>query len=114
MKIKFDGNLAYQLEAVEAVCGLFEGQEVCRSNFSVTRPRQDLLEIDSGLGVGNKLELLPEEILENLQKVQLKNGLAQADNIEGMNFSIEMETGTGKTYVYLRSIFELNKRYGFS
>ena len=45
--------------------------------------------------------------------VQQANGLAVSNQLDGMNFSVEMETGTGKTYVYLRAIYELNKKYGF-
>ena len=66
-------------------------------------------------GVGNKLELVEDEILENLQAVQLRNGLPQTKTLKkgAYDFDIEIETGTGKTYVYLRTIFELNKTYGF-
>ena len=66
-------------------------------------------------GVGNRLELVEDEILENLQAVQLRNGLPQTKALKkgAYDFDIEMETGTGKTYVYLRTIFELNKAYGF-
>ena len=53
-------------------------------------------------------------LLENLRRVQLQNNLfADASLAEGNNFTIEMETGTGKTYVYLRTILELYKEYGF-
>lgn len=54
------------------------------------------------------------EILANLQKIQLRNGLAPNTELTSLDFDIEMETGTGKTYVFLRSILELNKQYGFS
>ena len=57
-------------------------------------------------------------MLANMQRIQLRNGVPQSTTEsfkkEGMNFSVEMETGTGKTYVYLKTIFELNKRYGFT
>ena len=52
--------------------------------------------------------------LANLRAVQERNGIAMSEALDGMHFSVEMETGTGKTYVYLRTIFELNKRYGFT
>ena len=68
----------------------------------------------SDLGVGNRLTLLDDQILENLHKVQLRNGLAPSESLVSGDFTVEMETGTGKTYVYLRTIFELNKRYGFT
>ncbi|MDK9694466.1 MAG: DEAD/DEAH box helicase family protein [Sulfurimonas sp.] len=117
MKIQFDSNLDYQDRAISSIVDIFEGQEVCQSNFSVVthgakgqRTINDL----NDLGIGNRLELLDDEILSNVQNIQLKNGLAQSKKLGSMDFSVEMETGTGKTYVYLKSIFELNKRYGFS
>ncbi len=54
-----------------------------------------------------------DQILENVNTVQKMNGLAVSNSLDGMNFPVEMETGTGKTYVYLRTIYELNKKYGF-
>ena len=65
-------------------------------------------------GYGNRLRLLDEELLENVRTIQLKNGLKQSKDLPSRDFTIEMETGTGKTYVYLRSIFEMNKLYGFT
>ena len=59
------------------------------------------------------MTLSEEQIFENVKAIQKKNELAVSDNLDGMNFSVEMETGTGKTYVYLRTIYELNKKYGF-
>lgn len=64
-------------------------------------------------GVGNHLALTDEQILANLQKVQEQNEVPVSESLDGMHFSVEMETGTGKTYVYLRTIYELNSRYGF-
>ena len=118
MKLHFDPNLDFQLAAIEAVCDLFRGQEVCRTEFTVTRdlagPQARLGLAENDLGVGNRLTLLDEEILENLKEVQLRNGLPPSDALDSGDFTVEMETGTGKTYVYLRTIFELNKRYGFT
>lgn len=65
-------------------------------------------------GVGNQLTLLDDEILKNLREVQLRNGLAPSSSFPSSDFTVEMETGTGKTYVYLRTIFELNRAYGFT
>lgn len=70
--------------------------------------------IQTDKGIGNFLELTEEEILKNVQEVQIRNGLPRSEKLNGMNFTIEMETGTGKTYVYLRSIYELNQKYGFT
>lgn len=118
MKLHFEPNLDYQLQAIEAVCDLFRGQEVCRTEFTVTMklPDQQLtLEVaDTDLGLGNRLTLVDEQLLDNLRSVQLRNGLAPSNTLASGDFTVEMETGTGKTYVYLRTIFELNKRYGFT
>jgi len=118
MKLHFEPNLDYQLEAIEAVCDLFRGQEVCRTEFTVTRdtasPQASLAFAASDLGIGNRLTLLDDEILKNLNDIQLRHGLPPSRTLASGDFTIEMETGTGKTYVYLRTIFELNKRYGFT
>ena len=121
MKLHFEPNLDYQHTAIEAVCDLFNGQEICRSEFTVTMSgptsSPDQLElglIQSDLGIGNRLKLLDEEILGNLTEVQLRNGLKPSSVLSSGDFTVEMETGTGKTYVYLRTIFELSRRYGFT
>lgn len=118
MKLHFEPSLDYQLAAIESVCDLFRGQEICRSEFTVTRSiggaQQRLAFAESDLGIGNRLQLLDDEILDNLADVQLRNGLRPCDSLASGDFTVEMETGTGKTYVYLRTIFELNKRFGFT
>ncbi len=117
MKIQFENNLEYQDRAISSVVDIFEGQEICQSNFSIVREQskgQKTMGDYDDLGIGNRLELLDDELLTNIQKIQLRNGLPQSKKLGSMDFSIEMETGTGKTYVYLKSIFELNKRYGFT
>ena len=116
MKLHFEPNLDYQLQAIEAVCGLFHGQETCRTEFTVTRDgasgQMSFLEND--LGIGNRLTLLDDELLANLHAIQLRHGLPPSATLASGDFTVEMETGTGKTYVYLRTVFELNKRYGFT
>ena len=114
MKLHFEPNLDYQLQAIEAVCDLFRGQEVCRTEFTVTMPALSFDKQDTGHGIGNRLTLLDDELLKNLNAVQLRGALPPSNSLTSGNFTVEMETGTGKTYVYLRTIFELNKRYGFS
>ena len=118
MKLHFEPDLDYQLQAIEAVCDLFRGQEVCRTEFTVTlhadTTQMSLGMAESDLGVGNRLSLMDDQLLANLDEVQLRHGLAPAARLESGDFTVEMETGTGKTYVYLRTMFELNKRYGFS
>ena len=118
MKFHFDPNLDYQQEAIEAVCHLFHGQEVCRTEFTVVRdvadPQMRMAFAENDLGIGNRLTLLDDEVLKNLREVQLRSGLRPSGALDSGDFTVEMETGTGKTYVYLRSIFELNRRYGFA
>lgn len=118
MKLHFEPNLDYQLQAIESVCDLFRGQEICRTEFTVTMklPNQQLTlaMADTDKGLGNRLTLVDDQLLDNLRSVQLRNGLAPSGTLASGDFTVEMETGTGKTYVYLRTIFELNKRYGFT
>ena len=130
MKLHFEPNLDYQLQAIDAVCDLFRGQEVCRTEFTVTMQAPAPIETDisrgvfqaralenlnvTDLGVGNRLTLLDDELHKNLADIQLRGGLPPSSTLASGDFTVEMETGTGKTYVYLRSVFELNKRYGFS
>ncbi len=118
MKLHFEPNLDYQHIAIEAVCDLFRGQEVCRTEFTVTRDalseQQALAFAQNDLGIGNRLHLLDDEILTNMCDIQIRNGLKPSSSLASGDFTVEMETGTGKTYVYLRTIFELNRRYGFT
>ena len=115
MKIHFESKLDYQLQAIDAVCDLFHGQETCRTEFTVTHDAgKQMALFASDLGIGNRLTLLDDEILTNLHAIQLRHGLAQSQALTSSDFTVEMETGTGKTYVYLRTVFELNKRFGFT
>ncbi|EHL7242652.1 Type III restriction-modification system site-specific deoxyribonuclease [Escherichia coli] len=123
MKIQFDANLDYQRDAIESVTGVFAGQEICQTNFTVA-PLQSWEEgslfhgtQEDSLGIGNRLRLLDEDIHANIRKIQLKNGLVPSesfDSKDGIHLTVEMETGTGKTYVYLRTVFEMNRLYGFT
>jgi len=112
LKLKFDSNLQFQLDAINSVVNLFEGQPMEDSLFKQAFEKKTS-ELHEFAYTGNNLVLAEEDILENLKQIQDSNDLEIAKKLEGMNFSVEMETGTGKTYVYLRSIFELNKKYGF-
>jgi type III restriction enzyme len=118
MKLHFEPNLDYQHTAIESVCDLFRGQEICRTEFTVTRDataaQRTMAFAQSELGIGNRLQLLDDEILANLGDIQIRNGLGPSASLASGDFTVEMETGTGKTYVYLRTIFELNRRYGFT
>ena len=118
MKLKFDSGLDYQLEAINSVTDLFAGLSQQGADLST-----DFGKTDGGmfneLGIGNDLILSPDKLLVNLHAVQTRNHVPKSRAINEAcpydfpNFSVEMETGTGKTYVYLRTIFELNMRYGF-
>lgn len=110
MKLQFDSNLGYQTEAVNAVTELFNGQNSMHQYFTVTGQAT----LDSAQGIGNKIDISNEDILENLRKIQSYHKLAPSETLPSLDFNIEMETGTGKTYVYLKTIFELNKKYNFT
>lgn len=129
MKIQFDASQDYQLDAIQAITDLFDGQPLKLGDSEISLGQ----EAQTGLfwseqGLANPLLLDDGQLLKNLQAVQQKNGLAPSENLERLvfsdaegnrvesafpNFTVEMETGTGKTYVYLRTIYELNKLYGF-
>lgn len=121
MQFKFDANQEYQVKAIEAATGLFEGQPCIETDLTFT--------LGAGAAVPNSLDLDDDALLKNLQTVQTATGVkpdealqwieATVDTAGGPqtvrfpNFSVEMETGTGKTYVYIRTTLELYRRYGF-
>lgn len=111
MKLTFESNLNYQQEAIKSITDLFEGQPLEDSILEFNLKEEGTLNLING--VSNNLILSEEQILTNLQTIQANNEIKISDKLDGMHFSVEMETGTGKTYVYLRSIYELNKLYGF-
>lgn len=122
---KFDNSQEFQLAAIRSVVNLFEGQpndaQALTTTLSsvISVENHELLDFAHSFevgAVGNKLIVDRELILSNLQSVQDSNGLEVAKHLEGdaLEFDIEMETGTGKTYVYLRTIFELAKNYNFT
>ncbi len=112
MKLHFDSNQQYQLEAMKAITDIFEGQPMNSSDFEFSADVGGSL-LYNEFGVANKLVLDDRQIKKNLSVVQKRNGIRDIPEFAGMNFSVEMETGTGKTYVYLRTIYEMNKLYGF-
>ncbi|WP_314619373.1 DEAD/DEAH box helicase family protein [uncultured Selenomonas sp.] len=120
MKLQFDPSLTYQQEAVAAVCDVFEGQTAKPALFTVADNLEEQFAAGQNLysaqqGVGNLLRLDQEDLLKNVRAVQARHGLPQSESLgQELHFDIEMETGTGKTYVYLRTLLELNKRYGFT
>ena len=111
MKLAFESNLQYQQEAIKSITDLFEGQPLEDSSI-----KSELSEMDTFAHIysyGNRLVISEEQLLKNLQSIQLHNEIPVAVSLNSMHFSVEMETGTGKTYVYLRTVYELNKLYGF-
>jgi len=122
MELKFDANQDFQLQAIEAVTSLFAGQPRIETDLHFT------LGQSSFAAVANRLDLSEAELLDNLHAVQEETGIAPdpelicieerietatgPKDVRFYNFSVEMETGTGKTYVYLRTALELYRRYG--
>ena len=118
MKLRFDAHQPFQVRAVEAAADLLDGQP----------PLEAAVDLGPGElpAVANRLDLDEERLLANLRRVQEGNGIRPDDGLRCIeeeieapggrravrfpNFSLEMETGTGKTYVYLRTILELHRR----
>ncbi len=113
MKLKFDPSLEFQQDAINAVVNVFDGQAISQSGATRFQALQIGGLFQNELGMGNQLTLPADQILANVQKTQEANDIEKVPSLQGHEFSVEMETGTGKTYVYLRTIFELNKKYGF-
>ncbi|MDI6701052.1 MAG: DEAD/DEAH box helicase family protein [bacterium] len=118
MKLTFESNLDFQLKAVNSTVNLFEGQQRGAGTVKFTFNKNDPEELFSGINsIGNRLAISNEQIYKNLSEIQKNNEISVVTEEEfkdnGLNFTVEMETGTGKTYVYLRTIYELNKKYGF-
>ena len=121
MKLQFDPSLSYQQEAITAVCDVFQGQMTKPALFTVAENLEEQFAKGQDLygnkkGVGNRLHVDNEDLLKNVRTVQARHGLPLSEHLDKkeLHFDIEMETGTGKTYVYLRTLLELNKRYGFT
>ena len=113
MKLKFK-HQDFQTDAVNAVVDLFAGQESAHSTFSVETGAQVQMSGMNEMGFGNGLVIDDNALLENMHTVQKRNNLPITDDAKSHQFSIEMETGTGKTYVYTKTIFELNRKYGLT
>lgn len=118
LKLRFDADLPFQRRAIDAVTNLFTGQPLADSSLAVTFTDGPL-----GLtefGTANNLVLDRATLFQNLRDVQQANEVpVLPPSLDGMepdtlDVAVEMETGTGKTYVYLRTLFELNKLYGFT
>ena len=119
MKLHFDPNQAYQLDAINAIVDIFRGQPLQKGDFAVEMKQPDgQMKIEGDLAIGNQLLVSSDTIASNVQEIQKRNDIEKSELkenelVQGNHFSVEMETGTGKTYVYLRTIHELHRTYGF-
>lgn len=125
MELRFDSGQQFQVNAVESIARLFDGQGRIETSMRYVR------EAGGFVASPNRLGLTDSALLRNLQETQKLNGITPSSSLEDgwieqeietaegrrtvkfPNFSVEMETGTGKTYVYIRTALELNRRYGF-
>ena len=120
MKLKFVDQ-QYQTDAVNSIVNIFEGCEIKNSLFTIDiSQNKNYAQTLEGEGISyftghaNKISIDDFTMLENVQNIQEENDIQRSKLLENKNFTIEMETGTGKTYVYTKTILELNKRYGFT
>lgn len=122
MKLQFK-HQKFQADAAKAVCDIFIGQPCLTPTYMIDKGidagTQHVLSDDKDFTGWNNHKLLPHMtdalILENLQKVQRAGGLPPSKELAGRyNLTVEMETGVGKTYTYIKTMYELNQRYGWS
>ena len=120
MKLQFK-HQKFQADAAKAVVDVFAGQPYLTLSYMMDRgtgAQQELSEQDDFTGWRNERivpELSDSIILEHLQKVQRANQIKPSERLEGhYNLTVEMETGVGKTYTYIKTMYELNKHYGWS
>ena len=135
MKLQFK-HQKFQADAAKAVVDVFAGQPYLTPTYMIDKGTVVKKEKKNGIEITNTYEskiydtvddfigwrnerIVPELsdklILEHLQKVQRTNQLKPSDKLEGRyNLTIEMETGVGKTYTYIKTMYELNKHYGWS
>lgn len=116
MKLQFK-HQSFQEDAARAVCDVFAGQPCLRPTYLVDLGYTQQTQMLEQTGFNNQ-RLVPSvenNILQNLHQVQMRNQIRLSESLEGKyNLTIEMETGTGKTYTYIKTIYELNKHYGWS
>lgn len=129
MKLKFK-HQKFQEDATKAVCDVFAGQPYLTPSYMMDMGIQTVADKGQVLGQSslfekvdftgwNNQKIIPEltdqRILENIIQIQKKNQIQPSTKLEGKyNLTIEMETGVGKTYTYIKTMYELNKKYGWS
>ena len=131
MKLVFDPNQDFQIQAIDATLGVFTGMN-CKDGREQIIADDDFNMLPGTMVQTNRLTISEQEILSNIRNIQSdgKNRIRESEVSDALsfiesteentietkfpNFSVEMETGTGKTYVYFRTIFEMYKQYGFS
>jgi len=130
MKFKYTIQ-PFQTDAVESVADVFQGQPYSdvltyRRDLGVSAPAPAQMalaledELDLSIGYANgAMRLTLDQLLENVQKIQTRNNIPLTENLRAgavgaCSLDVEMETGTGKTYVYIKTMFELNRRYGWT
>lgn len=131
MKLQFT-HQAYQTQAVQSVVKVFDGQPLAKGSFELANTHTGTASVQYAPDgtIGNSLHLSAEQLLTNVQQVQKANGLEASSELAAESwtltsaqgeeqpafcphFSLEMETGTGKTYTFIKTMYELNKVYGF-
>lgn len=116
MKLQFKYQ-KFQADAAKSVVDVFAGQSYAVQNYLIDSGEDIKLYQLPGIA-NNSVELSDTKVFENLQKVQLRNNIASSESLSkidgGFNLTIEMETGVGKTYTYIKTMYELNKNFGWS
>ena len=118
MKLKFKQHW-YQADATNAVVNIFSGQTKWHRKDIVNRKIEDKWTLLEKLNVheifsNKKLEITENDILQNVKELQKEQWITPSKALDSLNFIVVMETWTGKTYVYTKTMFELNKKYGWS
>lgn len=121
MKLQFK-HQKFQADAAKAVVDVFAGQPYLTPSYMMDKGsglyQQSITEEEDFTGWSNH-KIVPQltdgQVLENIRKVQRKNQIEPSADLEGRyNLTIDMETGVGKTYTYIKTMYELNKHYGWS
>jgi type III restriction enzyme len=120
MKIQFDANLDFQNDAIHSVIDLFAGQPLAPTLFEISSDSKPTITWGDAQGIANSLIEDFSRVSANLREIQKRNEipseflLKPSDEVFALDFTVEMETGTGKTYVYLKTVLELNRAYGYT